>query len=124
MCCKERSDVAYVAGFVALASIFSRFSLTPLMWQIFGLWQHQPGIFDLNRPDEAIAATLFTLAIPLPGIPAPFALWFGMKAWTDIKQNPDKCGSVQAVFAVIIGSLGTVILFSEITQVAICLLFQ
>src|SRR5215510_14128392 len=66
---KERSDAAYFAGFVAIGSIFSRFSLAPLMWQVFRLWQHQPGMFDLNRPNEAIAATLFTLAIPLPGLP-------------------------------------------------------
>jgi len=114
---KERSDAAYVAGFVALACIFSRFSLTPLMWQLFGLWQHEPGIFNLNRHDEASAATLFTLAIPLPGIPALFALSLGWKAWTDLKQNPHKSGAVQAVFALVIGIAGTMILFSEITQV-------
>jgi hypothetical protein len=117
MDCKERSDAAYVAGFVALASIFCRFALTPVMWQTFRRWQHEPGIFDLNRQDEAIAATLFTLAIPLPGILAPFALWLGWRAWTDLTRNPHKAGAVQAVFALLIGYLGTVILFSEITQV-------
>ena len=114
---KERSDAAYVAGFVAIACIFSRFSLTPLMWQFFALWQHEPGLFNLNRQDEAIASALFMLAIPLPGVPALFALSLGWKAWTDIKQNPHKSGAVQAVFALLVGIVGTVILFSEITQV-------
>ncbi len=117
MDCKDRSDAAYIAGFVALACIFSRFALTPLMWRLFGLWQHEPGFFNLNRHDEAIAATLFTLAIPLPGIPALFALSLGWKAWTDLRRNPHKSGAVPAVFALLIGIVGTVILVSEITQV-------
>ena len=118
---KERSDTAYLAGFVAIGCIFSRFSLAPLIWQIFRLTQHYPGMFDLSRPDEALAATLFTLAIPLPGLPAPYALWLGIKACSDLKRNSHKAGMVQAVFAVLIGALGTLILLSEIVQVAVTL---
>jgi hypothetical protein len=119
---KERSDAAYLAGFLAIAAIFSRFSIAPLIWQMFRLWQHQPGTFDLNRPSEALAATLFTLAIPLPGLPALFALWFSIKGCSDLKRNSHKTGMVQALVALFIGAVGTVILLSEIVQVAITLL--
>ncbi len=108
---KERSDVAYLAGFLGIASIFWRFSLAPL------IWQHQPGMFDLNPKGDAIAALLFMLAIPLPGILAPFALRLGVRAWSDLKQNPHKAGAAQAVFAILIGVVGTLLLFSELTQV-------
>jgi hypothetical protein len=120
----DRSDTAYAAGFVALASIFSRFSLTPLIWQLFRLWQHEPGIFDLNRREEATAAFLFTLAIPLPGLLAPVALWLGIKACSDLKRNPYKAGALQAGFALLIGFLGTLILMSEIAQVTASLLLN
>jgi len=120
----DRSDVAYLAGFVAIACILCRFSLTPFIWQVFRLGQHEPGIFDLNRHNEAIAAVLFTLAIPLPGLPAPFALWFGIKGWSDLKRNPHKSGTLQVVIALVIGILGTLILLFEIYQVASVLVFR
>jgi hypothetical protein len=118
---RERSDTAYLAGFVAIACIFSRFSITPLIWQMFRLWQNQPGIFDLSRKSEAIAATLFTLSIPLPGIPAVFALWLGVRACRDLEQNPNKVGAVQAGLAFLVGVFGTVILLTEIYQVVMML---
>jgi hypothetical protein len=114
---KERSDAAYLAGFVGIACIFSRFSITPLIWQMFRFWQNQPGIFDLNRESESIAATLFTLSIPLPGIPAVFALWLGVRACQDLERNPNKVGAVQAGFAFLVGVFGTIILLTEIYQV-------
>lgn len=121
---KERSDVAYLAGYLGIACIFWRFSLVPLTWQIFRLFQHQPGMFDVSRKSEAIAAALFMFAIPLPGIPAPFAFWLGVKAWSDIRQNPHKSGTAQAVFAMLIGVVGTLILLSEITQVVYHLIYS
>ena len=120
----DRSDTAYAAGFVALACFFSRFSLAPLIWQLFRLWQHEPGIFDLNRREEAIAAFLFTLAIPLPGLFAPVALWLGVKACSDLSRNPYKAGALQAGFAILIGFLGSLILMSEIAQVTVSLLLN
>ena len=119
---KERSDTAYLAGFVAIASIFSRFSIAPLIWWIFRLFQHQPGMFDLSRPGEALASTLFTLAIPLPGLLAPIALWFSIKAFSDLKRNSNKSGLGQAFVALLVGGVGTVILLAEIAQVAFTLM--
>jgi hypothetical protein len=115
---KERSDVAYLAGFLGIASIFWRFSVAPL------IWQHQHGMFDLNPKGDAIAALLFLLAIPLPGIPAPFALLFGVRGWSDLKQDPNKTGVAQVVFAMLIGVVGTLILFSEIIQVVYYLIYS
>lgn len=115
---KERSDVAYLAGFLGIASIFWRFSVAPL------IWQHQHGLFDLSPKDDAIATLLFLLAIPLPGIPAPFALLFGVRAWSDLTQNPHKAGAAQVVFAMLIGVVGTLMLFSELIQVLYHLIYS
>jgi hypothetical protein len=57
------------------------------------------------------------LLIPVPGLPAPFALWLGVKAWADLIRHPDRSGKFQASFALIIGLLGTLVLVYEIYQV-------
>jgi len=113
---KFRSGLATAAGFTGLALVFSRFSIAPLIWSQF------PGVFDVSRPDQAALARLFLLLIPLPGMVAPVALWLGVNAFRELNQHPGGTGRIQAGFAVVIGFIGTVILVSEICQVAITLL--
>jgi hypothetical protein len=100
---RYRSDLAFASGFVALACIFFRFSLIPL-------------IFDLKH-SEAISDVVFFLALPLPGLPAPLALWLGIAAWSDLKHHPLKSGKLPGALGLIIGSLGTLIVLFEIGQV-------
>lgn len=96
---KYRSDLAFAAGFLALAWILSKYSLVPF-------------IFELKH-SEAISDTMFFLALPLPGLPAPLALWLGISAWSDLKHDPTKSGWLPALFGLIIGFLGTLILLFE-----------
>lgn len=100
---KYRSDLAFAAGFLALACILSRFSLVPL-------------IFELKH-SEAISDAVFFLALPLPGLPAPLALWLGIAAWSDLKHHPTKSGKLPAILGLIIGFLGTLILLFETYEV-------
>ena len=100
---KYRSDLAFASGFAGLACLLFRFSLIPL-------------IFDLGR-SGVLPVVFFFLALPLPGLPAPLALWLGIKAWSDLKRHPGKSGWVPTVVGLIIGLLGTLILLSETYQV-------
>ena len=109
---KYRSDLAFAAGFTALALIFSRFTFIP--W----LFERQGYISDLSEPEVFAAAVWFYLELPLPGLPAPLALWLGMKAWSDLMRHPDKSGKAQATIGVVIGFLGTLILVSEVYQIS------
>ena len=115
---RERSGLASAAGFAALALIFSRFTFIP--W-LFAHRSHH--IVDISQPDQAIAAVWFLLELPLPGLPAPFALWLGVAAWLDLNRNPDKIGRAPAAIGITIGFIGTLILIFEIYQVARALLF-
>jgi hypothetical protein len=81
------------------------------------LFARQADIVDISQPDQAIAAIWFLMELPLPGLPAPFALWLGIAAWRDLNQNPDKVGRTQAAIGIIIGFLGTLILIFESYQV-------
>jgi hypothetical protein len=109
---KDRSGLATAAGFAGLALVFSRFSVAPLLWAQF------PRILDVSNPYEAFLSKVFLLSIPLPGLVAPLALILGMKAWLDLNRHTEKCGRIQAGFALIIGLVGTLIVASEIYQVA------
>lgn len=100
---KYRSDLAFAAGFLALACIFSRYSFVPL-------------IFELKH-SGAISDTFFFLALPLPGLPAPLALRFGISAWSDLKLHPSKSGWLPALLGLTIGFLGTLILLFETYEV-------
>jgi hypothetical protein len=100
---KERSDLAFASGFLALACVISRFSLIPL-------------IFELKHID-VISDFLFFVALPLPGLPAPFALWTGLRAWKDLTGYPSKSGWLPAIVGSVIGFLGTLILLFETYQV-------
>jgi hypothetical protein len=110
---RERSGLAYAAGFAALALIFSRFTFIP--W-LFAHRSHH--IVDISQPDQAIAAIWFLVELPLPGLPAPFALWLGITAWQHLNRNPDQVGRVQAAIGITIGFLGTLIWLFESYQVA------
>lgn len=100
---KYRSDLAFAAGFLALACILSRYSLVPF-------------IFELKH-NGAISDTMFFVALPLPGLPAPLALWLGISAWSDLKRDPSKSGWLPALLGLIIGFLGTLILLFETYEV-------
>jgi hypothetical protein len=66
-------------------------------------------LLPVGRSGLAIAAGYFGLFAVL-GIPAPVALVLGILAIRDIKQNPKKHGMGRAVFAVVMGALGTAVL--------------
>lgn len=100
---KYRSDLAFAAGFLALAWLLSKYSLVPF-------------IFELKHR-EAISDTMFFLALPLPGLPAPLALWLGISAWSDLKHDSSKSGWLPALLGLIIGFLGTLILLFETYEV-------
>ena len=101
---KYRSDLAFASGFAGLACLLFRFSLIPLIFRL-GRSEVLPGIF-------------FFLALPLPGLPAPLALWLGVKAWSDLMRHPNKSGWVPTTIGLVVGFLGTLILLFEIYQVA------
>ena len=109
---RQRSGLSTAAGFAGLALIFSRFSLAPLLWAQF------PRMFDISNPYEAFLSKIFLLSIPLPGLVAPVALILGIKAWVDLNRHTEKCGRLQAGFAFLIGLVGTLIVATEIYQVA------
>ena len=100
---KYRSDLAFAAGFLALAWVLSKYSIVPF-------------IFALKHR-EAISDTMFFLALPLPGLPAPLALWLGISAWSDLKHDPSKSGWLPALLGLVIGFLGTLILLFETYEV-------
>lgn len=99
-----RSDLANAAGLAGLACVLFRFSLIP--------W-----LFELAR-SEAISGVVFLVALPLPGLPAPLALWLGIRAWSDLKRSPERIGRIRATVGVVVGFLGTLILIFETSQVA------
>lgn len=66
-------------------------------------------LLPVGRSGLAIAAGyvgLFAIAL----IPAPVALLLGILAVRDIKRNPKKHGMGRAVFAIIMGAAGTIVL--------------
>jgi hypothetical protein len=103
---KYRSDLAYGAGFTALTFLFG-YAIVDV-------------IFDLVR-SGAISQTTFLIALPLPRLPAPFAFWLGISAWSDLKRF--KSGKLPVALGLIIGFLGTPILLFESYQVARALWF-
>jgi MFS family permease len=98
---RPRSGLAFAAGFAALAFI-SGYSVVAL-------------IFDLHWRG-AISDTTFFMALPLPRLPALFALWFGILAVSDLKRY--KKGWPMALFGLTIGFCGTLIWLFETFEVA------
>ena len=105
---KYRSGLACGAGFLGLACVISRYSLIPLLFEL--------------KHNQVISDTLFLLALPLPGIPALFALWLGLAAFSDLKRHRNKSGWLPASVGLVIGLLGTLILLFESYEVVRALL--
>jgi hypothetical protein len=71
-------------------------------------------LLPVGRSGLAVAAGyagLFALLI----FPAPLALLLGVLAIFDIKRNPEKHGMGRAIFAVIVGGLGSGVLAIALT---------
>ena len=65
-------------------------------------------IVPINVSGLAIAAGyvgLFSIAL----LPAPVAIILGILALRDLKQNPDRAGKGRAIFAIIMGSIFTLL---------------
>ena len=66
-------------------------------------------LLPVGRSGWAIAAGyLGLLAVLL--LPAPFALLTGVLAVRDIRRHPDRLGMGRAIFGIVMGALGTVVL--------------
>ncbi|RPH55856.1 DUF4190 domain-containing protein [bacterium] len=68
-------------------------------------------IAPVGRSSWAIAAGylgLFSLLL----FPAPFAVATGLLALQDIRSDPDKHGKGRAIFALVLGTLGTLALIA------------
>ena len=98
---KERSGLAFAAGFAALAYLL-QFPLVPI-------------IFDLIRSGSGIVAAALALTANLLAV---IALWLGMIGWADLKRHPDKSGRLPATLGVIVGFWGTLNLILGVYQVA------
>ena len=81
-------------------------------------WQQPPASDDkllawaipINRSGLAIAAgyvALLTLPVLIAG---PIAVLLGILAFRDIKRHPEKLGKGRALFAIIYGGFGTLVL--------------
>lgn len=66
-------------------------------------------IMPIGRSGWAIAAGYLGLFAVLI-LPAPFALLTGIIAVMDIRKHPDKHGMGRAVFGIILGALGSIVL--------------
>ena len=98
---KERSGLAFAAGFAALAYLFH----LPLISLIF----------DFIQTGSGIVAAVLTLVL---GLTAPLALWIGVIAWADLKRRAKKSGRLPATLGLIVGSQGTLNLILGIYEVA------
>lgn len=74
-------------------------------------------LLPVGRSGLAIAAGYLGL-FALCGVPAPFALALGIVALIDLKKHPEKHGMGRAIFAIVMGVLGTLgllaVIFSSI----------
>jgi hypothetical protein len=100
---KYRSDLAYGAGLLAITFLISHTALVYL-------------IFVLKHAD-LISDTVFFLSLPLPRLPAPFALWLGIAAWAELKRDHTRSGKLPATLGLVVGFLGTLILLFETYEV-------
>lgn len=66
-------------------------------------------VLPVGRSGWAVAAGYLALFSVLL-FPAPFALICGIMALRDISNNPIKIGKPRAIFGIVMGSLGTLIL--------------
>ncbi len=68
------------------------------------------GLFPLLVLVLAIAGVGAELFSVLVVVPAPLALLLGILAIRDLRQRPDKLGMDRAVFGVVMGALGSIVL--------------
>lgn len=66
-------------------------------------------VLPIGRSGLAIAAGYAGMFAVIP-ILAPLAILFGVLALRDIKRNPDKLGKGRAIFGLVMGILGTILL--------------
>lgn len=66
-------------------------------------------LVPLGRSGWAIAAGYLGL-ISVLCFPAPFALFAGLLAIRDMKRNPEKHGMGRAIFGLVMGSIGSVLI--------------
>lgn len=97
---KERSGLAFAAGFAALAYLL-QFPLVPI-------------IFDLITSGGGVVAAAVTLTANLLAV---IALWLGMIGWADLKRHPGKSGWLPATLGVIVGFWGTLNLILGVYEV-------
>ena len=70
-------------------------------------------ILPVGRSGYAIAAGYLGL-LSILGVTAPLALIFSILAIRDIKKNPQKHGMGRAIFGLIMGALGTLVMLTLI----------
>jgi hypothetical protein len=75
-------------------------------------------LLPVGRSGWAIAAGYLGLFSVLC-VPAPFALLAGILAVRDMRRNPRKHGMGRAIFGIIMGGLGTVILLLSLIGFAV-----
>ena len=66
-------------------------------------------LLPVGRSPLAIIAGYLGL-ISLIILPAPLALLFGILAVVDIRRHPEKHGMGRAIFGIVMGALGTIVL--------------
>jgi predicted acyltransferase len=75
-------------------------------------------LLPVGRSGLAIAAGYLGL-ISVLLLPAPLAVLFGILAIRDIQKHPDKHGMGRAIFGLVLGGLGTIVLVVMFAGLAI-----
>src|SRR5688572_6415637 len=73
-------------------------------------------VLPVGRSGWAIAAGYLGL-ISVLGFPAPFAVVAGILAIREMRRNPKKHGMGRAVFGIVMGAIGTIILFFMVAAI-------
>jgi hypothetical protein len=68
-------------------------------------------LIPVGRSGWAVAAGYLAF-FAIFALPAPFALAAGILGLRDIKQNPEKLGKGRAIFGIVMGGLGCLILLA------------
>ncbi len=75
-------------------------------------------LLPVGRSGWAIAAGYLGL-VSICGLPAPFALLFGILAVREMRRDPSKHGMGRAVFGIIMGGIGTALLLLWVIAVIV-----
>lgn len=87
---KERSNLAFAAGFAALAYLF-QFPIASLF-------------FDFVPAGSGIIAAILALSMNLVAL---LAFWLGVIGWAGLKRKPYQSGRLPATIGLIVGFWGT-----------------